>query len=243
MTIRSTSVLLTLVLCFYTVAAPAAQQTPAQQPTAPPPTAPPATSPAPQPPAPKPGTPPATVQPPTAGQQPPATKTADGGVPLPPGYVIGTEDALSINFWREKEMSADVVVRPDGKISLPLLNDIQAAGLTPDQLREQLVKAATKFVADANATVVVKEIKSRNVYITGQVTKGGSFALTGDMTILQLIALAGGLLEYADSKNIVLTRNENGAPKYYKFNYKDVMKGKNVQQNLVLKPGDTVIVP
>jgi polysaccharide biosynthesis/export protein len=235
MTIRSTSVVLTLVFCSSTLAtAISAAQQPAapQQPTAPPSTAP----------APKPGGTPAPVQPPAAGQ-PPATKPSDGGVPLPPGYVIGTEDTLSINFWREKEMSADVVVRPDGKISLPLLNDIQAAGLTPDQLREQLVKAATKFVADANATVVVKEIRSRNVYITGMVTKGGAFPLIGDMTVLQLIALAGGLLEYADSKNIVLTRNENGTPKYYKFNYKDVMKGKNVQQNLILKPGDTVIVP
>jgi polysaccharide biosynthesis/export protein len=232
---RSTSVVLTLVFCFSTlVTAVSTAQQPAapQQPTAPPSTAP----------APKPGGTPAPVQPPVAGQ-PPATKTPDGGVPLPPGYLIGTEDTLSINFWREKEMSADVVVRPDGKISLPLLNDVQAAGLTPDQLREQLVKAAAKFVADANATVVVKEIRSRNVYITGQVTKGGAFPLIGDMTVLQLIALAGGLLEYADSKNIVLTRNENGTPKYYKFNYKDVMKGKNVQQNLVLKPGDTVIVP
>jgi polysaccharide export outer membrane protein len=140
-------------------------------------------------------------------------------------------------------MSADVVVRPDGKISLPLLNDIQAAGLTPDQLREQLVKAATRFVADANATVVVKEIKSRNAYITGQVTKPGAYPILGQMTVLQLIAMAGGLLEYADSKNIVVMQNEGGTPKYSKFNYKDVTKGKNTQQNLVLKPGDTVIVP
>jgi polysaccharide export outer membrane protein len=150
---------------------------------------------------------------------------------------------LIVNFWREKEMSAEVVVRPDGKISLPLLNDIQAKGLTPDQLREQLVKSATRFVADANATVVVKEIKSRNVFITGQVTKGGTYPLSGELTILQLIALAGGLLEYADQKNIVLMRQENGGTKYYKFNYKEVVKQKNVQQNLVLKPGDTVIVP
>jgi polysaccharide export outer membrane protein len=223
---RSASVLLTIALCTLATAKPAAQQVPAPQPPATPPATP------------RPGSAPA-----PAPAQPPATKPTDGGVSLPPGYVIGTEDTLIVNFWREKEMSAEVVVRPDGKISLPLLNDIQAAGLTPDQLREQLVKAAAKFVADANATVVVKEIKSRNVYITGQVTKGGAFALTGEITILQLIALAGGVLEYADSKNIVLTRNENGAPKYYKFNYKDVMKGKNVQQNLVLKPGDTVIVP
>jgi polysaccharide export outer membrane protein len=158
-------------------------------------------------------------------------------------YVIGPEDVLDIAVWDNTELTRSVPVRPDGKISLPLLNDIQAAGLTPDQLREQLVKAATKFVADANATVVVKEIKSRNVYITGQVTKPGAYPIIGQMNVLQLIAMAGGLIEYADSKNIVVMRNENGAPKYTKFNYKDVMKGKNTEQNLVLKPGDTVIVP
>jgi len=157
--------------------------------------------------------------------------------------MIGVQDILNINFWREKEMSGDVIVRPDGKISLPLLNDIQAAGLTPDQLREQLVKAASKFVADANATVVVKEIHSRNVYITGQVAKPSTYPLTGDMNVLQLIALAGGLLEYADSKNIVIMRQEHGTTQYYKFNYKDVVKQKDVKQNVVLKPGDTIIVP
>jgi polysaccharide export outer membrane protein len=107
----------------------------------------------------------------------------------------------------------------------------------------QLFKAATGFVADANATVVVKEIKSRNAYITGQVGKPGGYPILGQMNVLQLIAMAGGLLEYADSKNIVVVQNESGTPKYAKFNYKDVMKGKNVQQNVLLKPGDTVIVP
>ena len=228
---RYTSVFATIVFCTLTaVERPAAEQAPAPQlPATPPPTA-------------RPSGPTAPAQPP-ATSAPAATRPTDGGVPLPAGYVIGTEDSLAINFWREKEMSAEVVVRPDGKISLPLLNDIQAAGLTPDQLREQLVKAATKFVADANATVVVKEIKSRNVYITGQVTKPGGYPIIGQMNVLQLIAMAGGLVEYADSKNIVVMRNETGTPKYTKFNYKDVMKGKNTEQNLVLKPGDTVIVP
>ena len=100
---------------------------------------------------------------------------------------------LSIVFWRDKDMSADVVVRPDGKISLPLLNDVQAAGLTPEQLRAQLVKAAAKFIEDPNATVVVKEIHSRKVFITGNVAKPGTFPLVGDMNVMQLIAMAGGL--------------------------------------------------
>jgi polysaccharide export outer membrane protein len=164
-------------------------------------------------------------------------------VPLPPGYVIGPEDVLSVMFWRDKDMSADVVVRPDGKISLPLLNDVDAAGLTPEQLRGQLVKSAAKFVEDPNATVVVKEIHSRKVFITGNVAKPGTFPLIGDMNVMQLIALAGGLAEYADSKNILVMRNEGGRSQSFKFNYKDVTKQRHVEQNIALKPGDTVIVP
>jgi polysaccharide biosynthesis/export protein len=180
-----------------------------------------------------------------AAAQPAGASVASGGtsVVLPPGYVIGAEDVLSIVFWRDKDMSADVVVRPDGKISLPLLNDVDAAGLTPDQLRGQLVKAASKFVEDPNATVVVKEIHSRKVFITGNVAKAGTYPLMGDMNVLQLIALAGGLAEYADSKNIMVMRNEGGRQESFKFNYKDVTKQKHVEQNIVLKPGDTVIVP
>jgi polysaccharide export outer membrane protein len=161
----------------------------------------------------------------------------------PPGYVIGPDDVLTIVFWRDKEMSADVVVRPDGKISLPLVNDVQAAGLSPEQLRSQLTQAAEKFIAEPNATVVVKEIHSRKVFITGNVAKAGTYPLSGDMNVLQLIALAGGLAEYADAKNIVVMRNEGGQSQSFKFNYKDVVKQKNVQQNILLKPGDTVVVP
>jgi polysaccharide export outer membrane protein len=178
---------------------------------------------------------------PASPSDPPATVAAS--VPLPPGYVIGAEDVLSVVFWRDKDMSADVVVRPDGKISLPLLNDVDAAGLTPDQLRDRLMKAASKYVADPNATVVVKEIHSRKVFITGNVGKAGAYPLIGEMNVLQLIALSGGLLEYADSKNIMIMRNVGGQQQSFKFNYKDVMKQKNVGQNIVLKPGDTVIVP
>src|SRR6478672_7923692 len=118
---------------------------------------------------------------------PPTAATATGAA-LPAGYVIGPDDLLSVVFWKDKEMSADVVVRPDGKISLPLLNDVQAAGLTPDQLRTRVIEAATKFVQDPNATVVVKEIRSRKVFITGMVVKGGPFPLSGDMTVMQLIS-------------------------------------------------------
>jgi polysaccharide biosynthesis/export protein len=183
-------------------------------------------------------------------QQPPSGITAaspavgtSAMASLPPGYIIGTEDVLSIVFWRDKDMSADVVVRPDGKITLPLLNEVQAAGYTPEQLRVQLTEAATKFVEDPTASVVVKEIHSRNAYITGNVAKPATYQLSGDMNVLQLIALAGGLLEYADAKNIVVIRTEAGYQQYHRFNYKDVVKQKHIEQNIVLKPGDTVVVP
>jgi len=150
---------------------------------------------------------------------------------------------LSIVFWRDKDMSAEVVVRPDGKITLPLLNEIQAAGLTPEQLRAKLVEAASVYVEDPTATVAVKEIHSRTVFITGNVPKPASYPLMGDMTVLQLISIAGGLQEYADAKNIVVIRRENGPPQYHKFNYKEVVKRQHPEQNIVLKPGDTVVVP
>ena len=168
--------------------------------------------------------------------------------PLPAGapataYVIGPGDELSIVFWRDKDLSADVVVRPDGKISLPLLNDIQASGFTPEQLRTNLVDAAGKYVEQPSAHVLVKAIHSRNVYITGRIAKPGSFALTVDMNVMQLIALAGGLLEYADDKGIVVIRIEGGQPRYYPFNYREVIQQKHPEQNIVLRPGDTVVVP
>ena len=157
--------------------------------------------------------------------------------------MIGPDDVLTVVFWRDKDMTTDVSVRPDGKISLPLLNDVQAAGLTPDQLREQITTAAAKFVEDPTVTVVVKEIKSRKVFITGQVGKPGPYLLSGPTTVLQLIAMAGGVLEYADSKNITVMRVENGHQLSLQFNYKDVTHRKNLKQNIELKPGDTVIVP
>jgi polysaccharide biosynthesis/export protein len=176
---------------------------------------------------------------PAKTQGPPAVQA----VPTPPGYVIGPDDVLQVLFWREKELSADVTVRPDGMISLPLLNDLPVSGLTPDQLREKVTEAAKRFVEDPSVTVVVKEIKSRRVFITGQVTHPGPYPLTAPTSVLQLIATAGGLTEFADSKNITIMRNENGHPVSLPFNYKDVTRRKNLLQNIELRPGDTVIVP
>jgi len=181
--------------------------------------------------------------PPPAATPAPAAAVASAAVPLPDDYVIGPEDVLSVVFWRDKDMSADVTVRPDGKISLPLLNDVQAAGLTPIQLRDRLVEVSKQFFEDPSVSVVVKNMNSRKVFITGHVSKPGPYALVAPTTVLQLISIAGGLQEYADSKKILIIRNENGRPMSYPFNYKDVVSRKNLRQNILLKPGDTVIVP
>jgi polysaccharide export outer membrane protein len=165
------------------------------------------------------------------------------GVPTPPDYVIGPDDMLTIIFWREKDMSGDVQVRPDGKISLPLINEVQASGLTPEQLRLTVTEAAGKFVEDPAVTVVVKGINSRKVFMLGQIGKPGPFPLGGPTTVLQMIAIAGGVGEYSKSDKIVIMRVENGKTVSHKFNYKDVTEGKNLQQNIDLKPGDTIIVP
>jgi polysaccharide biosynthesis/export protein len=198
--------------------------------------------------------------PPPASQQAPAPTASPSTIPVkpastapagavaaaatPPGdYIIGPDDILQVVFWREKDLSAEVVVRPDGKISLSLLNDVQAAGLTPDQLRQSVTEAAGRFVTDPSVTVVVKAINSRKVFVTGMVNKPGTYALNDKMTILQMLAVAGGLSEFAKGEEIVVMRNEQGQTKSFKFNYKDVRKGKNLEQNVALRPGDTIVVP
>jgi polysaccharide export outer membrane protein len=173
----------------------------------------------------------------------PSAPAIPAGVTPPAGYTIGPDDQLSVIYWREKDLSADVVVRPDGMISLPLLNDIQASGLTPEQLRVAITQGATKFVEEPTVSVVVKGINSRKAFITGQVAKPGPYPLAGPTTVLQLIAIAGGVNEYADKKKIVVVRKENGKEAMIRFNYEDVVKGKNLSQNIELKPGDSVVVP
>jgi polysaccharide export outer membrane protein len=160
-----------------------------------------------------------------------------------PGYVIGPDDVLSIVFWREKDLSGDYVVRPDGKITLPLLNDVQAAGLSTDQLREALLTEAQGFVKDPSATVIVKQINSRKVFITGMVVRPGAYTITAPTTVMQLLSMAGGVQEFADAGKIVILRQENGRQVAFPFSYKDVLKRKNLRQNIELKPGDTVVVP
>jgi len=191
--------------------------------------------------------PPPTAQPAGPRTLPPTPATGAPVIPrgldVPPDYVIGPDDVLDIIYWRDKEMSAEVAVRPDGRITLPLLNDVQASGLTPEQLRANVTTAAAKFVEDPNVTVVVKTINSRKVFVMGQVAKPGPYPLSGPTTVMQALSMAGGLHEFADSKNILVMRTENGRPIAHRFNYKDVLKRKNLKQNIELKPGDTIVVP
>jgi polysaccharide export outer membrane protein len=180
---------------------------------------------------------------PNAQSGTPANAPSAAAIAPPPDYVIGPNDRLSVVFWREKELSADVVVRPDGKISLPLLNDMHASGLTPEQLRLRVLEEAKRYVTDPMPSVVVIEIHSRKVFITGEVEKPGEYQLNGPTTVLQLIAMAGGVLEYADKEKILILRQEDGKEIGRRFNYKDVLAQRNIQQNILLKPGDTVVVP
>lgn len=179
---------------------------------------------------------------PVAHAQKPGAPSTTAAIAVPADYVIGVEDVLSVVFWREKDMSADVIVRPDGKISLPMLNDVTAAGLTPEALAKVVAEAGAKFVRDANATIIVKEIRSRKIYIIGEVPRPGTFHLGSEMTVLQALGEAGGFIEGANKSDVAIVRNEGGKQQRFKFNYNDVVKGKNPAQNIRLLPGDTIIV-
>ena len=177
------------------------------------------------------------------------TGSADalGMKPVPatndPAYLIGAEDVLSISVWKEPEITRIVPVRPDGKISLPLINDIQAVGLTPLQLATRITEELKKYLTEPQVTVIVTAINSRRIYIMGEVGRPGTFQLLPGMTILQALSGAGGFTQFANMKGIYLLRNEKGKQVKYPFNYKEVVKGQRPEQNLVLKPGDTIIVP
>jgi polysaccharide export outer membrane protein len=177
---------------------------------------------------------PAGVTAPVLGPTAPAT---------PAGYLIGADDLLSVVFWRDKDMTTDVVVRPDGKISLPVLGEIQAGGLTPEQLRSVILEAAGKYFEDPSVYIVPKQINSRKVFVTGEVNKPGTYALSNSLTVIQILALAGGLTDFAKKSEIAVIRTENGQPKRYRVNYSDILKGKSLQQNIELRVGDVVIVP
>ena len=157
-------------------------------------------------------------------------------------YVIGADDQLRITVWKEQDLSETLPVRPDGKISMPLLNDVQAAGLTPLQLKDSITEKLKKFIADPRVTVVVTAMNSRRIFVSGEVVHSGPMALLPHMTILQALSQAG-FTQFANVKRIYLLRTENGKQEKIPFDYKDVIKGNHPEQNIQLRPGDTVVVP
>ena len=158
-------------------------------------------------------------------------------------YKIGPQDTLRIDVWKEPDISRIVPVRPDGKISLPLLNDVQAAGLTAMQLAEVISEGFKKFINNPQVTVSVAEINSRRIYVTGEVLKPGTFPLLPNMTVLQALSSSGGFTQFARVKSIYVLRKEEGKDVKHPFNYKDVVSGKKPEQNILLEPGDVIVVP
>ena len=159
-----------------------------------------------------------------------------------PSYVIGPDDTLYISVWKEPDLTNTLPVRADGMISMPLLNDVQASSLTPMQLAASITEKLKKYVADPHVTVVVTQMNSQRVYVTGEVLHSGAMNLTPDMTVLQALATAG-FTQFANTKGIYVLRAENGQQKRYPVNYKRLIKGEAGQQNITLKPGDTIVVP
>ncbi len=158
------------------------------------------------------------------------------------GYVIGPEDVLHIAVWREADLTATLPVRPDGKISLPLLNDVQASGLTPQQLANSVTEKLKKYIADPRVTVVVTQINSKRVYMVGEVLHSGPMSMVANMTVLQALSSAG-LNQFANTKRIYVLRTENGKQQKLPVNYRKLVKGEQIEQNYLLLPGDEIVVP
>ena len=157
-------------------------------------------------------------------------------------YVIGPEDVLHIAVWKEADLTATLPVRPDGKISLNLLNDVQAAGMTPTQLAESLTEKWKKYVADPRVTVVVTQINSKHVFMLGEVAHTGPLPLSPNMTVMQALASAG-ISQFANTKKIYLLRRANGKEEKFPVPYRKLIKGQDIEHDYVLQPGDTIVVP
>jgi polysaccharide biosynthesis/export protein len=182
----------------------------------------------------------------TASSQKPdngGTTAAASAASATPGldYHIGPQDVVQIDVWKEPEITRTIPVRPDGKISLPLLNDVQAAGLTAMQLAGNIREGLTKFLNNPQVTVTVAQINSRRVFVTGEVSRSGALPLLPGMTVLQALSASGGFTQFAREKNIYILRNENGKQVKHPYNYKDVLKGK--AEDAVLQSGDVIVVP
>lgn len=170
--------------------------------------------------------------------------TYTAGAPQRDDYVIGIDDVLAINVWKETDLSRSVIVRPDGKITLPLAGEIEASGLTPRQLQDKLTKDLENYISKPVVTVIVQEARSQKFNIVGEIQKPGAYVLTNTVTVLDAIALAGGLREWAKAGSIyVLRKRSDGGVQKIPFNYKKVIKGDHPEQNIRLQAKDTVVVP
>ncbi|MCW5982853.1 MAG: polysaccharide biosynthesis/export family protein [Bryobacteraceae bacterium] len=171
------------------------------------------------------------------------TKAPDPGgpaAPVDPGsYVIGAEDQLSVSVWKEPEVSRQVIVRPDGKITMPLIGEVQASGKTPVALAQQITEKLGEFINRPEVLVEVRGVRSKKYYITGQVNRTGAFSLTVPTTVLEALSGTGGFQQWAKKKKIIIIRGD----KRFRFNYNDVIEGKNMQQNIYLENGDLIVVP
>jgi len=172
-----------------------------------------------------------------ASAEKPAAQESEGG-----DYVIGADDTLHISVWKETDLTETLPVRPDGKISMPLLGDVVAAGMTPTELGNSIKEKLKKYIADPRVTVVVTAMASRRIFVTGEVTHSGAIPLLPHMTMLQALS-AAGFTQFANTKSIYLLRTEGGKQVKIPFNYKEVVKGLHPEANIELKPGDTVVVP
>jgi len=179
----------------------------------------------------------------TASAAAPAPAQAAPAATTDTSYRIGPQDVLRIDVWKEAEISRSVPVRPDGKISLPLLNDVQAAGLTAMELANVITEGLKKFINSPQVTVSVSEINSRRIYVNGEVTRPGAFPLLPNMTALQALTSAGGFTQFAKLTKIYILRTEDGKQVKHPFNYKEVVKGNRPEDNILLQPGDTIVVP
>ena len=158
-------------------------------------------------------------------------------------YRVGSADVINVAVWREPEVSTTVVVRPDGKISVPLIKDLSVAGMTTMEIQAVVEEELFPFLNSPNVTVTVREINSKNVYVIGEVGSPGVYVIKQPTTVLQILTQAGGLRLFAKKNSVYVLRVENGDQQRFPFKYKEVLKGKNMEQNIFLKPGDTIVVP
>lgn len=180
----------------------------------------------------------------TSSESSSATSSASSpDKPHDDSFVIGNDDVLAINVWKEPDISRSIPVRSDGKISLPLVGEVQAAGLTPLKLEKDIAEKLKNFISEPEVTVMVQQVNSQKFNILGQVTKPGSYVIANSPTVLDAIALAGGFRDFAKKKSIYVLRHSASGESRLAFNYKEVSQGKNMAQNVKLQPGDTIIVP